>query len=588
MPGYTTINENTKGMAGMTGTNGMNAAAMNGEAASADASTAQPVLTGADRERNSDGQEILLRVNNLNVHFHTHDQVVHAVRGVSFWVARGETLALVGESGSGKSVTAMSIMRLLDEKITRYGEGSSIDFEGTSVLDADEKTLRNLRGGRISFIFQEPMTSLNPFMRIGKQLMESALLHNPDWNRAEANRRVLELLERVGIREAERRMRQYPHEFSGGQLQRIMIAMALINNPDLLIADAPTTALDVTIQAEILDLLHDLQQQMGMAIIFITHDLGLAEHYSRTVCVMRHGEIVERGKIAKVFAEPKHEYTIELINSIPRGTREPVKGNPDVLIDAKDVRVEFALKKNFFGKPTKVFKAVKGLDVQVRRGETLGIVGESGSGKSTFGKAVMQMLNYEGDILFEGCNLRGLSKEETRRLQAERQIVFQDPYGSLSPRLNIGEIVGEGLSIHQPELSKKERIERVLAVLDEVQLPHSALNRYPHEFSGGQRQRIAIARAVILRPKFILLDEPTSALDRSVQVKVVELLCHLQDKYGLTYMFISHDLSVVRAVSNNVVVMQQGRMVEYGTSEQIFRNPQTEYTQRLIDAAFDL
>ena len=573
MPGYTTMNENTTGMAGMTGTNGMNAAAMNGAAASADTSAVQPVLTGADRERNSDGQEILLRVNNLNVHFHTHDQVVHAVRGVSFWVARGETLALVGESGSGKSVTAMSIMRLLDEKITRYGEGSSIDFEGTSVLDADEKTLRNLRGGRISFIFQEPMTSLNPFMRIGKQLMESALLHNPDWNRAEANRRVLELLERVGIREAERRMRQYPHEFSGGQLQRIMIAMALINNPDLLIADEPTTALDVTIQAEILDLLHDLQQQMGMAIIFITHDLGLAEHYSRTVCVMRHGEIVERGKIAKVFAEPKHEYTIELINSIPRGTREPVKGNPDVLIDAKDVRVEFALKKNFFGKPTKVFKAVKGLDVQVRRGETLGIVGESGSGKSTF---------------FEGRNLRGLSKEETRRLQAERQIVFQDPYGSLSPRLNIGEIVGEGLSIHQPELSKKERIERVLAVLDEVQLPHSALNRYPHEFSGGQRQRIAIARAVILRPKFILLDEPTSALDRSVQVKVVELLCHLQDKYGLTYMFISHDLSVVRAVSNNVVVMQQGRMVEYGTSEQIFRNPQTEYTQRLIDAAFDL
>ena len=548
------MNENTTGMAGMTGTNGMNAAAMNGAAASADTSAVQPVLTGADRERNSDGQEILLRVNNLNVHFHTHDQVVHAVRGVSFWVARGETLALVGESGSGKSVTAMSIMRLLDEKITRYGEGSSIDFEGTPVLDADEKTLRNLRGGRISFIFQEPMTSLNPFMRIGKQLMESALLHNPDWNRAEANRRVLELLERVGIREAERRMRQYPHEFSGGQLQRIMIAMALINNPDLLIADEPTTALDVTIQAEILDLLHDLQQQMGMAIIFITHDLGLAEHYSRTVCVMRHGEIVERGKIAKVFAEPKHEYTIELINSIPRGTRE----------------------------------AVKGLDVQVRRGETLGIVGESGSGKSTFGKAVMQMLNYEGDILFEGRNLRGLSKEETRRLQAERQIVFQDPYGSLSPRLNIGEIVGEGLSIHQPELSKKERIERVLAVLDEVQLPHSALNRYPHEFSGGQRQRIAIARAVILRPKFILLDEPTSALDRSVQVKVVELLCHLQDKYGLTYMFISHDLSVVRAVSNNVVVMQQGRMVEYGTSEQIFRNPQTEYTQRLIDAAFDL
>ena len=537
---------------------------------------------------NTETQDILLRVENLNVYFDLHDQTVHAVRGISFKVARGETLALVGESGSGKSVTSMSVMRLLDEKMTRYGKDSRITFEGTSILDADAKTLRNLRGGRIAFIFQEPMTSLNPFMRIGRQLMEAALLHNKDWNRAEARKRVLELLQRVGIREAERRMKQYPHEFSGGQLQRVMIAMALINNPDLLIADEPTTALDVTIQAEILDLLHDLQKQMGMAIIFITHDLGLAEHYSKTVCVMRHGEIVERGKIKQVFAEPKHEYTRELIHSIPTGVREPVKGDPDVLIDAKDVRVGFVLEKNFFGKPTKVFKAVKGLNVKIRRGETLGIVGESGSGKSTFGKAVMQMLPYTGEISFEGRNLRDFSKEEARRLKAERQIVFQDPYGSLSPRLTVGEIVGEGLSIHQPQLSKKERIERVLDVLNEVSLPTSALNRYPHEFSGGQRQRIAIARAVILRPKFILLDEPTSALDRSVQVKVVELLCNLQDKYGLTYMFISHDLSVVRAVSNNVIVMQLGEMMEYGTSEQIFSNPQTEYTQRLVNAAFDL
>ena len=537
---------------------------------------------------NTETRDILLRVENLNVYFDLHDQTVHAVRGISFKVARGETLALVGESGSGKSVTSMSVMRLLDEKMTRYGKDSRITFEGTSILDADAKTLRNLRGGRIAFIFQEPMTSLNPFMRIGRQLMEAALLHNKDWNRAEARKRVLELLQRVGIREAERRMKQYPHEFSGGQLQRVMIAMALINNPDLLIADEPTTALDVTIQAEILDLLHDLQKQMGMAIIFITHDLGLAEHYSKTVCVMRHGEIVERGKIKQVFAEPKHEYTRELIHSIPTGVREPVKGDPDVLIDAKDVRVEFVLEKSFFGKPTKVFKAVKGLNVKIRRGETLGIVGESGSGKSTFGKAVMQMLPYNGEISFEGRNLRDFSKEEARRLKAERQIVFQAPYGSLSPRLTVGEIVGEGLSIHQPQLSKKERIERVLDVLNEVSLPTSALNRYPHEFSGGQRQRIAIARAVILRPKFILLDEPTSALDRSVQVKVVELLCDLQDKYGLTYMFISHDLSVVRAVSNNVIVMQLGEMMEYGTSEQIFSNPQTEYTQRLVNAAFDL
>ena len=530
----------------------------------------------------------LLHVQNLNVHFRLHDDTVHAVRGVSFELNKGETLALVGESGSGKSVTAMSITRLHPPHITQYGKDSRIEFDGISILDADEKKLRQLRGDRIGLIFQEPMTSLNPYMRIGAQLSEAINAHYPETSAADNYDRCKSLLERVGISEAERRLKQYPHEFSGGQLQRIMIAMALINSPDLLIADEPTTALDVTIQAEILDLLHDLQRQMGMAIIFITHDLGLAEHYSETVCVMRNGEIVERGKIKQVFAEPKHDYTVELINSIPTGVREPVQGDPDLLIDAKDVRVRFTLEKTFFGKPKKVFDAVKGIDVRVRCGETLGIVGESGSGKSTFGKAVMQMLPYTGQISFEGRDLQNLSKEETRRLQAERQIVFQDPYGSLSPRLTVGEIVGEGLSIHQPQLSKKERIERVLEVLEEVSLPTSALNRYPHEFSGGQRQRIAIARAVILRPKFILLDEPTSALDRSVQVKVVELLCGLQDKYGLTYMFISHDLSVVRAVSNNVIVMQLGEMMEYGTSEQIFSNPQTEYTQRLVNAAFDL
>ena len=537
---------------------------------------------------NTETQDILLRVENLNVYFDLHDQTVHAVRGISFKVARGETLALVGESGSGKSVTSMSVMRLLDEKMTRYGKDSRITFEGTSILDADAKTLRNLRGGRIAFIFQEPMTSLTPFMRIGRQLMEAALLHNKDWNRAEARKRVLELLQRVGIREAERRMKQYPHEFSGGQLQRVMIAMALINNPDLLIADEPTTALDVTIQAEILDLLHDLQKQMGMAIIFITHDLGLAEHYSKTVCVMRHGEIVERGKIKQVFAEPKHEYTRELIHSIPTGVREPVKGDPDVLIDAKDVRVEFVLEKSFFGKPTKVFKAVKGLNVKIRRGETLGIVGESGSGKSTLGKAIMQMLPYQGSIHFDGSDLAALTPERARQLKAERQMVFQDPYGSLSPRLTVGEIIGEGLTVHRPEMTKTQRTELVLKVLDEVSLPADALNRYPHEFSGGQRQRIAIARALILRPKFILLDEPTSALDRSVQIKVVELLRGLQTKYGLTYIFISHDLSVVRAVSDNVAVMQHGELVEYGSADQIFHHPQKDYTKRLITAAFDL
>ncbi|MDO4878969.1 MAG: dipeptide ABC transporter ATP-binding protein [Neisseria sp.] len=532
--------------------------------------------------------EQLLTVENLHVRFQLHEKNVHAVRGVSFKVARGETLALVGESGSGKSVTAMSVMRLLPEKSTHYGAESKITFDGISILDAGAKTLQSLRGGRIGMIFQEPMTSLNPFMRIGDQLAEAALAHNRGMSRKQAGEKALDLLKRVRVREPERRMKQYPHEFSGGQLQRIMIAMALINGPDLLIADEPTTALDVTIQAEILDLLHELQQQMGMAIIFITHDLGLAEHYSKTVCVMRNGEIVERGQIKEVFVRPRHEYTAELIQSVPKGMKEAVAADSEILVDARGVHVSFVLKQNFFGKPLKVFEAVKGIDVQIRRGETLGVVGESGSGKSTFGKAVMQMLPYRGEIAFEGRNPAGLDAAETRRLQAQRQIVFQDPYGSLSPRFTVGEIIGEGLTVHRPEMGRKERVERVLETMAEVSLPADALNRYPHEFSGGQRQRIAIARAIILRPKFILLDEPTSALDRSVQVKVVELLRDLQQKYGLTYMFISHDLSVVRAVSDNVLVMRSGEVVEYGSASRIFHNPQHEYTQKLIDAAFDL
>ena len=511
----------------------------------------------------------LLTVENLDIRFQLHEKTVHAVRNISFKVAKGETLALVGESGSGKSVTAMSLMRLLPENTTRYGQDSRITFDGTSILDADEKTLRSLRGGRISFIFQEPMTSLNPFMKIGTQLMEALRVHNKTITRKAAHERILDLLNRVGIREAERRLKQYPHEFSGGQLQRIMIAMALLNEPALLIADEPTTALDVTIQAEILDLLHDLQKQMGMAIIFITHDLGLAEHYSETVCVMKDGEIVERGKIKQVFANPTHPYTAQLIHS-------------------DGINVHFTLKHNFFGKPLKTFHAVKNISLAIRQGETLGIVGESGSGKSTLGKAIMQMLPYQGSIHFDGSDLAALSPERARQLKAERQIVFQDPYGSLSPRLTVGEIIGEGLTVHRPEMTKAQRTELVLKVLDEVSLPADALNRYPHEFSGGQRQRIAIARALILRPKFIVLDEPTSALDRSVQIKVVELLRGLQTKYGLTYIFISHDLSVVRAVSDNVAVMQHGELVEYGSADQIFHHPQKDYTKRLINAAFDL
>lgn len=533
-------------------------------------------------------KDYLLTVENLDIRFALHDSEVHAVRNISFKVAKGETLALVGESGSGKSVTAMSVVRLLPENITSYGKDSKIVFEGISVLDANEGELRKLRGDRIGMIFQEPMTSLNPFMRIGEQLTEAIFAHRDNVKEAEAHRRAVDLLQRVGINEAERRMKQYPHEFSGGQLQRIMIAMALINEPELLIADEPTTALDVTIQAEILDLLHDLQRQMGMAIIFITHDLGLAEHYSETVCVMKLGEIVERGRIKEVFAAPEHPYTRELLNATPKGLKEPAPADSSVLIKAEDVKVSFIIERSFFGKPRRVFEAVKGVNVELRKGETLGIVGESGSGKSTFGKAVMQMLPYTGKVFFEGRDLQKISPREQQALKAERQIVFQDPFGSLSPRLTIGEIVGEGLLVHQPQLSRLERAERVAAMLEEVSLSPDMINRYPHEFSGGQRQRIAIARAIILNPKFVLLDEPTSALDRSIQVKVVELLRSLQKKYQLTYMFISHDLSVVRAMSDNVIVMKQGEVVEHGTAEQIFHNPQTEYTQRLIKAAFDL
>ena len=530
----------------------------------------------------------LLQIQNFNVHFRLHDDTVHAVRGVSFELNKGETLALVGESGSGKSVTAMSITRLHPPHITQYGKDSRIEFDGISILDADEKNLRQLRGDRIGLIFQEPMTSLNPYMRIGAQLGEAINAHYPETSAADNYDRCKSLLERVGISEAERRLKQYPHEFSGGQLQRIMIAMALINSPDLLIADEPTTALDVTIQAEILDLLHDLQRQMGMAIIFITHDLGLAHHYAEKVCVMRLGEIVEQGSIKQVFAAPQHDYTIELINASPQGMKKPAAADAPLLLTAKEVHVEFVTERSLFGKARKTFHAVKGIDLDLHQGQTVGIVGESGSGKSTFGKALLGMLPYRGDIRFEGRDLGSLSGKALQKNKADMQIVFQDPYGSLSPRLTIGEIIGEGLLVHQPQLNSKQRQEKVAAMLEEVSLSPSMINRYPHEFSGGQRQRIAIARAVILEPKFILLDEPTSALDRSIQVKVVELLRDLQQKYRLSYVFISHDLSVVRAMSDDVLVMKQGEVVERGSAEQIFNAPQTAYTQRLIAAAFDL
>lgn len=524
----------------------------------------------------------LLEVNHLDVFLKTDDHIVHAVRDVSFTLEKGKTLAIVGESGSGKSVTSMAIMQLLPPHITQYGEQSNIRFDKQSILTLSETQLRQLRGDRVTMIFQEPMTSLNPFVPIGQQVAEAVSTHRPDMSRAQVQALTLEMLEKVKIPDIAKKLGAYPHEFSGGQLQRIMIAMAIINKPDLLIADEPTTALDVTTQAEILDLMMQLQQEMGMAIMLISHDLRLVKQYSDQVCVMQHGQIIERGPTAQVFEQPQHPYTVELLTPIPKKQSATLQTDADALIHAEAVCVNYVLKRNFFGKPTKLFNAVKPLALQLGVGETLGIVGESGSGKSTLGRAIMQILEYEGNIRFAGRNIRDLSPEERQALRKDMQMVFQDPFNSLSPRLTVGEIIGEGLSVHFPHLSKAQRLAKVAQMLEEVNLSPQMINRYPHEFSGGQRQRIAIARAMILEPKFVLLDEPTSALDRSTQITVIELLNRLQAKYGLSYIFISHDLAVIRALSDRVIVMNQGEVVESGTVEQIFNNPQQDYTKRLI------
>lgn len=527
----------------------------------------------------------LLDVKNLDVYLKTDEEVVHAVRDVSFTVEKGQTLAIVGESGSGKSVTSMAIMQLLPNNITSYGKNSTIEFEDQNILSLNEQQLRALRGDRIGMIFQEPMTSLNPFMRIGEQVAEAMSTHHPQMSQEEAHKHALEMLEKVKIPDAAKKMKCYPHEFSGGQLQRIMIAMAIINKPDLLIADEPTTALDVTTQAEILDLMHDLQADMGMAIILISHDLRLVQRYSDFVCVMQNGKIIERGETQQVFNNPQHPYTIELLTPIPGNLKQPLPEGVNTIINADNVDIDYVLKRTLFGKPKKVFNAVKNISLDLKVGETLGIVGESGSGKSTLGRAIMQILEYRGDIAFNGKNIAQLPQAERKALKKDMQMVFQDPFNSLSPRLTVGEIIGEGLAVHYPQMSRSERREKVMKTLEEVNLSPAMINRYPHEFSGGQRQRIAIARAIILEPKFVLLDEPTSALDRSTQITVVELLNNLQKKYGLSYIFISHDLAVVKALSDRVIVMSKGNVVEAGDSKQIFENPQDEYTKRLIKAS---
>jgi microcin C transport system ATP-binding protein len=526
----------------------------------------------------------LIEVRNLSVRFPGAARGALAVRNVSFDVAKGETVALVGESGSGKTVSALSILRLLPPG-AQHPTGEIL-FEGRDLLRAKEPEIRQVRGNRISIVFQEPMTSLNPLHTVEKQVSEVLKIHRGLSNGA-ARRRTLELLEKVGIREAETRLSAYPHQLSGGQRQRVMIAMALANEPDLLIADEPTTALDVTIQAQILDLLKDLQRELNMAMLLITHDLGIVRKMANRTCVMKDGEIVERGLAELVFTQPKHAYTKRLLEAQPKGEPPQFDEKAPVILEADRLKVWFPVKAGLLRRTVSHIKAVDGVSFKLRSGQTLGIAGESGSGKTTLGLALLRLISSEGPIAYVGQRIDGQNSSRMRPLRREMQIVFQDPYGSLSPRLSAGQIVEEGLAIQQPGLSREERRTRVSAALTEVGLDPDCQDRYPHEFSGGQRQRIAIARAMILQPKFVMLDEPTSALDVSVQAQIVDLLRDLQNKHGLAYLFISHDLKVMRALASYVMVMRNGVVVEEGPAADIFERPQTDYTKALIAAALD-
>ncbi|MEZ8284311.1 microcin C ABC transporter ATP-binding protein [Vibrio splendidus] len=528
----------------------------------------------------------ILKVNNLSVKFITNDGIIDAVKKVSFTLNSSETLAIVGESGSGKSVSSNALMRLLPDNAIIDAQ-SEIEFEGQSILKKTEREMQSIRGDRIGMIFQEPMTSLNPYLRVGIQVAEAIMCHR-NVSKSQAKQRVLELFDLVHLPMPEQAYSKYPHEFSGGQLQRIMIAMALINEPDILIADEPTTALDVTVQAEVLSLIKEIQTKMGMAILFITHDLGVVKHFADRVLVMCKGELVEEGLTQELFDDPKHDYTRMLINSIPKGAKVPVEASAPELLCADDIRVQFLVKSHFIKSKSQYFEAVKGISLTLKQGETLGIVGESGSGKSTLGRALIGLLPSTGRIVYKGQDVSLLTDKERHNLKKDVQMVFQDPYGSLSPRMTVGEIITEGLTVHQPHLSKQDRLERARKALIEVRLEPNSINRYPHEFSGGQRQRIAIARALILEPSFILLDEPTSALDRSVQLTVIDLLKDIQAKHNIGFLFISHDLSVVKALSDRVLVMQKGEVMEEGSAEEIFNAPKNDYTKKLIAASFDL
>ena len=527
----------------------------------------------------------LLAVRKLTVSFPGHGRLAQVVRGVDFEIARGETLALVGESGSGKSVTALSILDLLP-MLSHARVGGSIRFDGQEVVGAPPAALQRLRGNRIGMIFQEPMTSLNPLHTVGGQVAEAVLIHRSVARKA-ATARAMDLLDLVGIPDPARRFTAYPHELSGGQRQRVMIAMALANDPDLLIADEPTTALDVTVQAQILALLRELRKRLGMALLLISHDLAVVRSMADRVAVMNRGEIVESGAASNVFDAPHHPYTRMLLAAEPSGSAPVVDMSVPPLLRAEGVKVHFPVRTGVLRRVTGHIRAVDGIDLEVRAGETLGIVGESGSGKSTLGMALLRLVPNEGVIRFEGRDLQTLRPKAMRALRREMQFVFQDPYGSLSPRMSIGEIVGEGLRAHGLA-SRTERERRVKEALEEVGLDSAWSVRYPHQFSGGQRQRIAIARAIVLRPKLMVLDEPTSALDRSVQAQIVDLLRDLQRRHSLAYIFISHDLRVVRALASELLVMRAGRAVEHGPANRIFAAPEHAYTRALLAAALDL
>ncbi len=530
--------------------------------------------------------DTLLSVRNLSVAFHQGGKTTTAVDGVSFDIRRGEVVALVGESGSGKSVSANSILKLLPYPAASH-PGGEILFNGKDLMTASDAELRQVRGNDITMIFQEPMTSLNPLHSIERQIAEILDLHQGITGAA-ARARVLELLNQVGIREPEKRLAAYPHELSGGQRQRVMIAMALANRPELLIADEPTTALDVTVQAQILELLKQLKDDHGMSMLFITHDLGIVRKIADRVCVMTKGKIVETGPTAEIFANPQHAYTRHLLASEPKGVPPVSDTSKPVVMQAQDMKVWFPIKAGFLRKVVDHVKAVDGIDLTLRAGQTLGVVGESGSGKTTLGLALTRLISSKGRISFIGNEIAGYSFKQMRPLRNRMQIVFQDPFGSLSPRMAISDIVAEGLKVHEPALSEKERDARVAAALEEVGLDAATRWRYPHEFSGGQRQRVAIARAMVLKPQFVMLDEPTSALDMSVQAQVVDLLRDLQAKHSLAYLFISHDLKVVRALANDMIVMRLGKVVEQGPSERIFTAPEDDYTKALMAAAFNM